>query len=166
MGSFFAHCWDIIADDMLQAIRDFMASVPIPKSISSSLIVWTPKKPNPLTFVDFRPISISLCTFVNKIFTKILANRLRPMLPCLFLKSNRPLWKEGISQKMFCLFKRWFHLLTREFEGIIAYLSWTWRRILIEYLGAYWNRSFRNLASKKGLLHLSLEIFLQDGFMF
>ncbi|XP_071913990.1 uncharacterized protein [Coffea arabica] len=49
--------------------RDFMAGIPIPKGIASTLIVLLPKKSNPSTFADFRPIS--LCIFVNKIFTKV-----------------------------------------------------------------------------------------------
>lgn len=53
----------------------------MPKSVSSSLIILIPKKSNPMTFADFR--LICLCTFVNKIFTKIMANRMRPLLPLL-----------------------------------------------------------------------------------
>ncbi|XP_027174561.1 uncharacterized protein LOC113774198 [Coffea eugenioides] len=56
-----------------------MVETSIPKGITSTLIVLIPKKPNPSMFADFRPIS--LCTFVNKIFTKVLANRLRAILP-------------------------------------------------------------------------------------
>ena len=79
IGAFFRHCWDTVAFDAWAAARDFMAGTPIPKGIASTLIVLLPKKPNPSTFADFRPIS--LCTFVNKIFMKVLANRLRAILP-------------------------------------------------------------------------------------
>nr|XP_027060692.1 uncharacterized protein LOC113687227 [Coffea arabica] len=78
-GIFFRHCWNIVALDILAATKDFLAGTPIPKGIASTLIVLIPKKPNPATFADFRPIS--LCTFVNKIFTKVLANRLKTILP-------------------------------------------------------------------------------------
>lgn len=90
---FFMHFWDIIAVDMLQVVREFMAGVPMLKGISISLIILTPKKPNPMTFVDIRPIS--LCTFVNKVFTKILVNQMCPMLPLL------------ISPESFCKRKRY-----------------------------------------------------------
>nr|XP_027109270.1 uncharacterized protein LOC113729143 [Coffea arabica] len=78
-GVFFRHFWDTVALDVLAATRDFLAGTPIPKGIASTLIVLIPKRPNPTTFADFRPIS--LCTFVNKVFTKVLANRLRAFLP-------------------------------------------------------------------------------------
>ncbi|XP_071906094.1 uncharacterized protein [Coffea arabica] len=78
-GTFFRHCWDIVALDALAATMDFLAGTPLPKEIASTLIVLIPKKPNPATFADFRPIS--LCTFMNKIFTKVLANRLQAILP-------------------------------------------------------------------------------------
>ena len=61
-----------------------MARTPIPKGISSTLIVLLPKKVNLSIFADFRPIS--LCTFVNKIFTKVLVNRLRAILLDLILQ--------------------------------------------------------------------------------
>nr|XP_027090446.1 uncharacterized protein LOC113711482 [Coffea arabica] len=77
-GFFFRHCWNFVALDILAATKDFLAGTPIPKGIASTLIVLIPKKPNPSTFADFRPISLR--TFVNKIFTKVLANRLQPIL--------------------------------------------------------------------------------------
>ncbi|XP_027158138.1 uncharacterized protein LOC113759763 [Coffea eugenioides] len=58
-----------------------MCGVPIPRSISSTLIVLLPKVDASRTFSDFRPIS--LCTFVNKVFTKILSNRLKSVMPLL-----------------------------------------------------------------------------------
>ena len=76
---FFCHCWDIVGLDVLAVTRDFLAGTPIPRGIASTLIVLIPKKSNPATFADFRPIS--LCNFINKVFTKVLANRLRAILP-------------------------------------------------------------------------------------
>lgn len=49
--------------------------------IASTMVVLIPKKDVPTLFADFRPIS--LCTFINKIFTKILVNRLKEVLPSL-----------------------------------------------------------------------------------
>ncbi|XP_027109354.1 uncharacterized protein [Coffea arabica] len=85
-GIFFQHCWDTVAPDVLAAVKDFLARTSIPKDIASTLIVLIPKKPNPATFVDFRPIS--LYTFVNKIFTKVLANRLHAVLPSIIFSEQ------------------------------------------------------------------------------
>ncbi|KAL3537765.1 hypothetical protein ACH5RR_001131 [Cinchona calisaya] len=69
-------CWDIISHD---AILDFFVRVPVPRIISSALLFLIPKKTNPISFADFRPIS--LCNFANKICSNILANRLCLTLP-------------------------------------------------------------------------------------
>lgn len=80
-GAFFQSCWDIVGQDVLAAVQEFMAGVPLPKSISSALMVLLPKKPSPSTFADFRPIS--MCNFTNKIFTRLICERLRDLLPSL-----------------------------------------------------------------------------------
>lgn len=51
----------------------------MPKSITTSYIALIPKKDNPSSFSDFR--SISLCSFVSKVVTKVLAIRLNSILP-------------------------------------------------------------------------------------
>lgn len=78
-GLFFRHCWDLIADDVLFAVLDFFAGVPIPWAFSTAQIVLLPKKLAPSSFTDYRPIC--LCTFMNKVFTGLLATRIRPLLP-------------------------------------------------------------------------------------
>lgn len=55
-GRFYRSCWDIICEDLLQAVHEFMAGVPIPRSVASTLIVLLPKKPSPSTFGDSRPL--------------------------------------------------------------------------------------------------------------
>lgn len=78
-GKFYQHCWDVIAVDLFQTIVVFFASVPIPRSIGSTLMVLLPKKESPTTFGDFWPIS--LCTFINKIFTRILCDCMQDLMP-------------------------------------------------------------------------------------
>nr|XP_027067853.1 uncharacterized protein LOC113693523 [Coffea arabica] len=78
-GNFYKRCWDIIAQDVLQTALEFMCDVPIPKGIVSTLILLLPKKEAPHSFANFRPIS--LCNFINKVFTKILSNCLKVVLP-------------------------------------------------------------------------------------
>lgn len=80
-GFFYTTCWGIISCDLLQAVREFFCGVPIPKSIASTLIVLIPKKEQPSTFAEFKPIS--LCTFLNKIFTKISCTRMKSIMPVL-----------------------------------------------------------------------------------
>lgn len=64
-GRFYQCCWDIIQADLRQAVQEFFLGVPVPRSVSSTLMVLLPKKLSPSHFGDFRPISLG--NFVNKI---------------------------------------------------------------------------------------------------
>lgn len=57
-GLFYRSCWDIISSDLLQAVQEFFAGVPIPRSIASALMVLLPKSESPSTFADRRPCVI------------------------------------------------------------------------------------------------------------
>ncbi|XP_031122605.1 uncharacterized protein LOC116025505 [Ipomoea triloba] len=85
-GSFYRSCWDTIHNDVYMAVLDFFVGVPVPKGIASAQIVLIPKKQNPVSFADFRPIC--LCSFASKIFTRITTSRLRQILPKLISREQ------------------------------------------------------------------------------
>ncbi|PKU87700.1 Putative ribonuclease H protein [Dendrobium catenatum] len=76
---FFQDNWETIKEDVINAVKDFFAGNPNPKFFSSTYIVLIPKIDGPNHWHDFRPIS--LCTFLNKLNSKIIANRLINILP-------------------------------------------------------------------------------------
>ncbi|KAI0494122.1 hypothetical protein KFK09_024253 [Dendrobium nobile] len=76
---FFQKSWEIIKIDVIAAVQDFFSGNPYPKFFSSSNIVLIKKKEGANYWSDFRPIS--LCTFFNKLNSKIIANRLAKLLP-------------------------------------------------------------------------------------
>ncbi|KAI3473565.1 hypothetical protein Pfo_031528 [Paulownia fortunei] len=76
---FYQHCWDIIHMDIKEAVVDFFKGNSMPRSFTATSIVLISKTENPKTWGDFRPIS--LCNVNNKIFTKIISNRLVNILP-------------------------------------------------------------------------------------
>lgn len=53
----------------------------MPRSFTATMIVLLPKKENPQTWSDYRPIS--LCNVTNKVISKIISTRLAPLLPTL-----------------------------------------------------------------------------------
>ncbi|KAM0881450.1 hypothetical protein ACQ4PT_032931 [Festuca glaucescens] len=80
IGAFFKACWDIIKADITAAIlhlanlRGGCANL-----INSANIILIPKRPDAAGLADYRPIS--LIHSLSKIFSKLLANRLAPILP-------------------------------------------------------------------------------------
>ena len=76
---FFLHCWDILGTDFCSAIHDFFNTGQMLKGFNSTLISLIPKHKNSSSMQDYRPIS--LCTVVYKCITKILATRMKQILP-------------------------------------------------------------------------------------
>ncbi|XP_019191194.1 PREDICTED: uncharacterized protein LOC109185694 [Ipomoea nil] len=77
-GGFYQLCWDIIKEDLQKVVRSFFAGKSLIRPITSTAIVLIPKVPNPATFNQFRPISLS--NFCSEIITKILVQRLAGIL--------------------------------------------------------------------------------------
>ncbi|KAL0449157.1 UNVERIFIED_CONTAM: hypothetical protein Slati_1472100 [Sesamum latifolium] len=83
---FYQKCWEIIKDDVLEVVEDFMNGSPILVNSTATSIVLIPKVKNLTTWSDFRPIS--LCNTTNKILTKLMNERLKMWLPDL-ISPNR-----------------------------------------------------------------------------
>jgi hypothetical protein len=79
IGLFFKSCWEIIKEDLMEAINAFycLGSDKV-NLVNDANIVLLPKKDGALSVGDFRPIS--LINSMSKIITKVLANRLAPRL--------------------------------------------------------------------------------------
>jgi len=71
--------WATLKNDVCQAIKWFHSTGRIPKGCNASFIALVPKKQIPLGVDDYRPISLVGCVY--KIVSKILANRLKRVLP-------------------------------------------------------------------------------------
>ncbi|VFR00985.1 unnamed protein product [Cuscuta campestris] len=78
-GTFFRTYWNIIKTDVISATQEFFTGVPIPKAYGSTFITLIPKNEKPRVFGDYRPISLS--TFMSKINTRILVDRIQAILP-------------------------------------------------------------------------------------
>jgi hypothetical protein len=74
-GAFFKKCWDIIKVDILRLCADFVQGNLNLDNINNCLIALIPKKDNPETVSDYKPIS--LLNYSLKFLTKLLANRLQ-----------------------------------------------------------------------------------------
>jgi hypothetical protein len=77
-SEFFLHFFDLVGEDLLQMVEDSRIKGKILGSINSTFLVLIPKQHQTQTFSDFRPIS--LCNLVYKIISKVISERLKPLL--------------------------------------------------------------------------------------
>ncbi|XP_062158001.1 uncharacterized protein LOC133865598 [Alnus glutinosa] len=72
---------DIVGEEVIKVALDFLNKGFFDSSFNSTFIVLIPKLHVPVSVGDYRPIS--LCNVLYKIVTKVLANRLKKVLPAL-----------------------------------------------------------------------------------
>jgi len=75
---FYQFFWDDIGADIFSSACSWLQSGAFPTHLNDTNIVLAPKGDHPETIKDLRPIS--LCNALYKIISKVLANRLRPLI--------------------------------------------------------------------------------------
>ena len=76
---FYQKFWHIVGDTVVSAVLEFLNNGHMLLALNHTHIVLIPKINNPVKMSDFRPIS--LCNVIYKIIAKVLANRLKQILP-------------------------------------------------------------------------------------
>lgn len=76
---FYQNFWHIVGDDVTTAVLDNLNNGNMMPDINYTHIILIPKIKSPEKMTDFRPIS--LCNVIYKIISKLLANRLKQILP-------------------------------------------------------------------------------------
>jgi hypothetical protein len=78
---FFKAFWEVVKHDIYGVLEDSKHSASILKVLNVTMITLIPKENKART--PDRYISIVLCNVVYKIISKVIANRLKPLLPTL-----------------------------------------------------------------------------------
>ena len=76
---FYQKFWHVVGDTVVLAMLDFLNNGNMLPKINHTNIVLIPKNRNPVKMSDFR--LISLCNVIYKIISKVLANKLKKVLP-------------------------------------------------------------------------------------
>ena len=76
---FYQRYWATIGDDVVAAVLAILNGHAIPPKLNHTHVALIPKKPSPTHILEFR--SISLCNVAYKLVTKVIVNRLNPILP-------------------------------------------------------------------------------------
>lgn len=76
--SFFQVYWEIVSKDLLTVVKDFFRSGKILNKMNTTFLSLVPKSNEVASMNDYRPIS--LCNTTYKICSKIIINRLKPVL--------------------------------------------------------------------------------------
>lgn len=136
---FYTTFFDAIGQELLKIVEDYRLSGCMYEAINSTFIALIPKVDSPLSFNDFRPISI--CNFLYK----IISNRLKPILSnhispeqFAFLHNRQILEVVGTSQEALHSIKM------KQLKGAIPKIdlseafdrvSWLYIRMLLTHLG-------------------------------
>ncbi|XP_060212175.1 uncharacterized protein LOC132639770 [Lycium barbarum] len=76
--AFFQHAWEVIKNEIINALKHFHHHCHMVKCINASFISLIPKKKGAIELKDYRPIS--LISSVYKIASKLLAERLKTVI--------------------------------------------------------------------------------------
>ncbi|KAG5537109.1 hypothetical protein RHGRI_024523 [Rhododendron griersonianum] len=77
-GLFFQSYWEIVGNDVTEAVKSFFQNGVLLREWNQTNVTLIPKVKNPESMSHFRPIS--LCRFIYKVISKVLANRLQPFM--------------------------------------------------------------------------------------
>ena len=83
---FYQKYWDIIGEDVSNIILNTLNSNAPLTDLNKTNVVLVPKTNRPSKMSEFRPVS--LCNVTYKIISKVLANRLKPILDSIILENQ------------------------------------------------------------------------------
>ncbi|KAF7844563.1 reverse transcriptase [Senna tora] len=109
--AFFQNFWNSLKQLVIPTIKDCFSNKCIPPYWNDTLICLIPKTQNPSEIRSFR--LVSLCTTLYKIVSKILVNRIKPLLPNIivenqgaFVKGKKAIDNVIIAQEVIYSFKK------------------------------------------------------------
>ena len=98
---FFKESWAVVGDDITVAVQSFFVKGFLPKRLNSTILALIPKKQEANVMKDYRPISC--CNVLYKLISKILARRLKIILPKCITWNQSAFIKERLLMEIILL---------------------------------------------------------------
>lgn len=143
--AFFKTHWETVCSDLLKMVTHFFSKCDMPHFINDTNLVLILKKENLTTVNDYRPIA--LCNVVYKCISKIIALRLRNVLPLLispaqttFVKGrsiteNTSIAKEIVHSMSRKKGTKGFMLIKLDMEKVFDRMNWELIREALQFHG-------------------------------
>ncbi|XP_068340430.1 uncharacterized protein [Pyrus communis] len=145
-GIFYHSYWDIILNDVNELIVDLMTGIQTLNRLNATHVVLIPKVSSPKNVNQFHPIS--LCNYSYKVLSKVMVNRLKPLLLTLISTAQNAFVAGGQIQDNIGIGHEIFHFLKlrntkRKFElGVTLdmhkaydHVKWDFLVVVMERLG-------------------------------
>lgn len=125
---FFKFYWQDLEDDLFNAVTYFFEHGSMPTSWGHTYIALIPKKDNPKLVTNYHPIT--LCNVSYKIIAKILANKMKTILPKLIGKEQSSfIYGRSLSDNIIFL-QEVVHTLDQTYCSSLGWLSdWHWKSL-------------------------------------
>ena len=106
---FFQQFWPIIGDEVADAVLTCLNTGSIPSSINQTFITLIPKVKSPVRVSQYRPIA--LCNILYKLISKVIANRLKNILPSIISETQSAFQSsKAISDNILIAFETLHHM--------------------------------------------------------
>ncbi|PKU76567.1 hypothetical protein MA16_Dca001171 [Dendrobium catenatum] len=92
---FYKSAWHIIGPTVCKAIRSFFHKCYMPNGVKATALVIVPKTKNATTVSEYRPIA--LCNTIYKIITKVIAERIKPVMKLIVMDTQAGFIKSRVS---------------------------------------------------------------------
>lgn len=100
-ANFYQTYWSIVKQDVINAVLEFFSKDWLHPNYNSNTLVLIPKVPDAMSVSQYRPIT--LANFRFKIVSKILADRLAPIMIHIISLNKEVSFKAGILEIAFVL---------------------------------------------------------------
>ncbi|KAK4278800.1 hypothetical protein QN277_016598 [Acacia crassicarpa] len=114
-GIFYHSAWSDIADSVCSMVNEFFAGYSVLDGINLTNITLIPKTQKPEHVSQFRPIG--LCNFSYKIISKIMANRMRPLLDVCISQNQSAFVPGRCIHDNIIIAHEVYHYLRRKYSG-------------------------------------------------